>query len=346
MGNIQRKLTAIDLFAGCGGLTQGLKDAGYSVRGAVEIDFKARETYLLNHPGIPLIGTDIRQVELDDVLAITGLMPGELDLLAGCPPCQGFSTMRRKNKAVEVFDPRNDLIDEFTRLAIALKPKIIMMENVPGIVEYPRFKAMVDELNMCGYSVIYQILDIATFGVPQRRRRLILSANRTGTAVLAKPTGRMSTVRKAIGKLPVPGATGDAIHDFPARRSARVELVIKNIPKDGGSRTSLPDSLQLACHRKNGGFFDVYGRMKWDDVSPTITSGCTNPSKGRFLHPEQDRTITLREAAILQGFPRKYKFIGSHGKESISLMIGNALPPSFISAHAALMAESIYNEEY
>jgi DNA (cytosine-5)-methyltransferase 1 len=336
-----RKLKAIDLFAGCGGLTQGLKNANFDVLGAVEIDRKARETYSLNHPEVSLVGDDIRGVSVETLLSTFGLMPGELDLLAGCPPCQGFSAMRRRNGPTEVSDSRNDLIDDFSRLAIGLKPKLIMMENVPSIVKFPKFQYMIALLQNAGYSVQYKILDVAQYGVPQRRKRLILSANRTGAAVLAQPFTEFKSVRSAIADLPAPGASGDVIHDFPTRRSPKIQQLIKQIPKDGGSRSSLPEEMQLGCHKRRDGFYDVYGRMKWDAVSPTITSGCTNPSKGRFLHPEDDRAITLREAAILQGFPKDYKFRVEHGKEAISLMIGNALPPSFISSHASEMARSI-----
>lgn len=117
--------------------------------------------------------------------------------------------------------------------------------------------------------------------------------------------------------------------------------MIEAIPKDGGSRHSLPTSMKLGCHAKTSGFNDVYGRMKWDDVAPTITSGCSNPSKGRFIHPYEDRPITLREAALLQGFPADYRFNITHGKEAIALMIGNALPPAFIAAHGKAMAEGL-----
>jgi DNA (cytosine-5)-methyltransferase 1 len=124
-------------------------------------------------------------------------------------------------------------------------------------------------------------------------------------------------------------------------RSKEVRELIALIPKNGGSRSDLPKRYQLDCHKRSDGFSDVYGRMAWDDVSPTITSGCHNPSKGRFLHPSQNRTITLREAAILQGFPRRYRFNVDHGKESIALMIGNALPPPFIAAHAGALRRGL-----
>ena len=117
--------------------------------------------------------------------------------------------------------------------------------------------------------------------------------------------------------------------------------MIRRIPKDGGSRTDLPEEDQLDCHKRCNGFKDVYGRMAWSEVSPTITSGCFNPSKGRFLHPEEDRAITMREASLLQGFPRQYKFPAGSGKSAIAMMIGNALPPPFIAAHARRVLNSL-----
>lgn len=332
--------TAIDLFSGCGGLTQGLKDAGYQVRGAVEIDAKARKTFMMNHADVPLIGADISQLSADTLMRDAGLVPGELDLLAGCPPCQGFSTLRSKNGRNTVSDKRNNLIDDFSRMALALRPKMIMMENVPALAKFEKFLEFTQSLERIGYSVLYKILDVSDFGVAQRRKRLILSASRVGQARLADPSGLTVTVREKIQRLPVAGSSGDLLHDLPSpRRTARIQALIAAIPKDGGSRHSLPSEMQLKCHLNTNGFNDVYGRMYWDKVSPTITSGCTNPSKGRFLHPFENRPITLREAAILQGFPPSYKFDTTHGKESISLMIGNALPPPFIAAHSAAMAQ-------
>lgn len=337
--------TAIDLFSGCGGLTQGLKDAGYCVKGAVEIDTKARQTYSMNHPDVPLVGSDISQLSADKLMLELGLGRGELDLLAGCPPCQGFSTLRSKNGRKSVTDSRNNLIDDFARIALALQPKIIMMENVPALAKFGKFLDFVEHLEEAGYSVIYKVLDVSDFGVAQRRKRLILSASRFGQPRLAEPANFTLTVREKIEHLPKAGSSGDVLHDLPSpKRTARVESIIAAIPKNGGSRHSLPPEMQLKCHRNTNGFNDVYGRMHWDQVSPTITSGCINPSKGRFLHPDENRPITLREAAILQGFPVTYKFDTSHGKEAISLMIGNALPPPFIAAHSAAMAQALTYE--
>jgi DNA (cytosine-5)-methyltransferase 1 len=141
--------------------------------------------------------------------------------------------------------------------------------------------------------------------------------------------------------LEAPSRTQDKLHSLPERRSDSVKALIARIPKNGGSRSDLGDEAQLNCHKKTRGFFDVYGRMSWDDVAPTITSGCHNPSKGRFLHPSCNRTISLREAALLQGFPPEYVFDIGHGKEAIALMIGNALPPPFIKAHASALRDGI-----
>lgn len=334
--------TAIDLFSGCGGLSRGLKDAGYRVLAAIEIEPKACETYRANHQDVELLSKDIRQVSAAVLMRCAGVKEGELDLLAGCPPCQGFSTLRSRNAQTATDDPRNDLIEDFARLAIALRPKMIMMENVPALAKYEKFINFIERLSAEGYQVVSKVLDVSAYGVPQRRKRLILSASRLGKPHLAPETTSHTTVRQAIGALPQAGVSGDALHDITSKgRSTRVQAMIEAIPKDGGSRHSLPDEMKLDCHARTSGFNDVYGRMKWDDVSPTITSGCTNPSKGRFIHPQENRSITLREAAILQGFPADYRFIVSHGKEAIALMIGNALPPKFIAAHGRAMAQGL-----
>jgi DNA (cytosine-5)-methyltransferase 1 len=162
---------------------------------------------------------------------------------------------------------------------------------------------------------------------------------RLGGAFLISPGAR--TVRGAIGRLAKPGKSRDALHNLPEIRSGKVLKLIRDIPKDGGSRTDLPKSRQLKCHKNQSGFNDIYGRMAWDDVAPTITSGCFNPSKGRFLHPNQNRAITMREAALLQSFPKDYVFDPAIGKQTIALMIGNALPPEFIRRNALRLRQSL-----
>ncbi|MGY4432828.1 DNA (cytosine-5)-methyltransferase 1 [Bradyrhizobium sp. F1.13.1] len=325
---------AIDLFSGCGGLTLGLKNAGVEVIGAIEIDDKAREVYQANHPEVAFLGNDIRDADPIEIMSRLRLRPRELDLLAGCPPCQGFSRIRRKNKRGAKADERNMLIDDFARFVEALLPKNLMLENVPGLADYPRFRAFRQRIERLGYAHEWNVLDVSKFGVPQRRTRLILIASLGKAPKMAEPSGRRVTVRDAIGALPRAGASGDRLHDLPEARSDKVRSLIAAIPKDGGSRSSLPPEMRPACHRDYKGFNDVFGRMAWDDVSPTITSGCSNPSKGRFLHPAEDRAITLREASILQGFPPTYRFNERLGKETLALMIGNALPPPFIRQQA------------
>lgn len=336
-----RRLTSIDLFSGCGGTSYGLQCAGFSVLAAVEIDRKAQETFRLNHPGVVLYGEDIRSLDPATMLCELGLLRGELDLLAGCPPCQGFSRLRTKNRGGLVTDERNDLIFDFLRFVQVMLPRSIMLENVPGLAEDVRFVAMRAELISLGYQVAAHILDAADYAVPQRRRRLIVLASRVHTPAIARPAARRVTVRQAFDGLEAPSRAKDPLHAMKENRSQAVRDLIAMIPKNGGSRSDLADDLQLPCHKRSAGFFDVYGRMAWDSVAPTITSGCHNPSKGRFLHPSRNRTITLREAAVLQGFPREYRFNPAHGKESIALMIGNALPPPFIEAHAAALRDGM-----
>ena len=335
------KLTAVDLFSGCGGLSVGLQQAGFHVTAAVEVDNKAQATYSLNHPGVKLYAEDIRKLDVATVLTDSGLQRGELDLLAGCPPCQGFSRLRTKNKGASVYDPRNDLVSDFLRFIKEMLPKSIMMENVPALANDARFQTLCDEISNLGYKYVVQVLDAADYRVPQRRKRLILLASRVHTPTIAEKQTDRVTVRQALAGVGGRYNTKDLLHAIPERRSPKVMEMIKLIPKNGGSRKDLPEEFQLECHKRSKGFSDVYGRMSWDDVAPTITSGCINPSKGRFLHPSYNRTITLREAAILQGFPREYQFHISHGKESIALMIGNALPPPFIAAHALSLMHGI-----
>lgn len=333
----KQPLRAVDLFSGCGGLSLGLKDAGFSVAAAVEIDSKAGETYRLNHPDVRLYHQDIRKLDPLAVLRDAGLEPGQLDLLAGCPPCQGFSRLRTRNQRTSVKDDRNNLVADFLRFIRVMNPKTVMLENVPALGKDARFTRMQTELHALGYETVVHVLDASDYRVPQRRKRLIMLASRVHTPVVADKASDRISVRQALSGLGAPSITKDGLHGMGENRSVQIRELIALIPKNGGSRGDLGEEYQLECHKRSDGFKDVYGRMSWDDVAPTITSGCHNPSKGRFLHPSYNRTITLREAAVLQGFPRDYRFNVEHGKESIALMIGNALPPPFIAAHAGAL---------
>ncbi|MGI4815412.1 MAG: DNA cytosine methyltransferase [Janthinobacterium lividum] len=331
--------TAIDLFCGAGGLTVGLKKAGFHVLAGVENNPVAAETYRLNNRKSKIYQEDIRKLCPERVMKDLGIECGSLDLLAGCPPCQGFSTHRTRNQAVSIKDERNDLIFEFIRYIEVMLPKTVMLENVPALAKDWRIQNLRNRLQGLGYHIdeaFAQIKDAADYGVPQRRKRLLVKASRFGIIPDAKPAKRRPSVFDAISGLLPPGKSGDPLHDFPELRSKAVRHIISLVPKNGGSRADIPKEFWLDCHlRRPGSYRDVYGRMAWLDVAPTITGGCSNPSKGRFIHPEEDRAITLREAALLQTFPPHYKFSTSSGKDAVALMIGNALPPEFIRRQAA-----------
>jgi len=340
-----KKRTAIDLFSGAGGLSQGLKQAGFNVVGAVESIPTYAESYKMNHPKTNLKLSDITKIDPALYMKELGLKGGDLDLLAGCPPCQGYSTIGTRNRGQQ-NDPRNELIYEVLRFALVFQPKTIMMENVPALDKDERLKRLINDLKKAGYSVDHKVLKMSNYGVPQSRRRMIMLASRFGDIdVVAQELDedKMKTVRDAIAYLPTSGLDSDPLHDKTDNRSDRIKLRISMTPKDGGSRIDLPDEFQLECHKKTSGFRDVYGRMAWDKPSPTITGGCNNPSKGRFLHPEEDRVITLREAALLQTFPANYKFSLKSGKTGVAMMIGNALPPAFIQFHARTILTHLHS---
>jgi DNA (cytosine-5)-methyltransferase 1 len=205
------------------------------------------------------------------------------------------------------------------------------MENVPGLVNYDLFKEALVILKEAGYKWIdYKVVNVKNYGVPQSRKRLVLVGSRLGEIKIALSVKEKNTVRDTILKLPVPKNSKDPLHKIFPVHTPEVQKRIEMTPKNGGSRKDLPKKYLLKCHKvKNIGFNDVYGRLRWDDFSSTITGGCLNPSKGRFLHPEQDRCISAREAALLQSFPENYKFPTDIRKADLALLIGNALPPRF-----------------
>lgn len=332
---------AIDLFSGCGGLTLGLKQAGFRVAAAVELDPLAVETYSANHPDVRVWPRDVRRVPAAEVMRTLNLRRGELDLLAGCPPCQGFSSMTTLNGKKRMRHPQNNLVFDFVRFVRRMLPKAIMLENVPGMARSDQFRKVRRVLKELGYQSEYGVLDAAKYGVPQRRRRFILIGSRVAPVQFAQEARVQRTVRQALKKLVESRARKDPLHALGEKRSPRVLELIRSIPPNGGSRLDLGSDRQLPCHRKCDGFKDVYGRMAWDDCAPTITGGCVNPSKGRFLHPTENRAITLREAALLQTFPPAYFFSLRRGKFPTAQMIGNALPPEFIRRHALQIKKAL-----
>ena len=332
--------TAIDLFCGVGGLSLGLRQARFRVAAALDVSPLATESYRMNFPRVPLIRRDIRVVSGPDLLRRARLEEGEVDLLAGCPPCQGFSALRTKGQQSAVDDDRNDLLLEFLRLAEEILPRFVLLENVPGLARDDLFSQFTDGLQALGYGVANGVLDSADFGTPQRRRRLVLVAEFESQPRLTQGEAERRTVRDAIGGFAATaGLSGDPLHDHGEQRAEHVRSVIESIPKDGGSRGDLGPDAQLECHRQAeaqgaGWGREPYGRMAWDGIASTITGGCVNPSKGRFLHPDEDRAITLREALLLQGFPPDHRLSLKRGKYAAAELVGNAIPPAFVRAQA------------
>jgi DNA (cytosine-5)-methyltransferase 1 len=341
MVKIKKRYPAIDIYSGCGGLSLGLIEAGFEIRAAVEIDKVAAETYRRNI-GDVVINKDVRQINGEYILDVAGLERGKCVLLAGCAPCQGFSAQNRNKRK---NDPRNFLVLEFVRLVKEIEPLFILMENVPGLINgtgRQLFERAREQLYDAGYTIKEEIINAADYGVPQiRMRAVIIGCREKINLRLPEPThsenpfdqsGRRlkpwRTVRDAIGDLP-PIKAGEEHKTIIQHRAARLGeknlLRIRNIPKNGGSRFDLPRELWLECHKRNPkAYRDVYGRMSWDRPAPTLTGGCTNITKGRFGHPEQDRGISIREAARLQTFPDDFVFSGS--MKQIQLQIGNAFP--------------------
>lgn len=349
---MSRKLTAIDLFSGAGGLTVGLKSAGFEVVGAVEIDGDAVKTYQANHPEVAVVHNDIRNVKGQDLLKLTGQK--KIDLVAGCPPCQGFSKLTDKNKKK---DPRNELVLEMARIVEELKPGICMMENVPGLDGRgaPLLRVFEAKLESLGYVITKKVLQLADYGVPQSRRRLVLLAGRGFKVDLPEPThmrmpdkGEKSWVplRQALVNNAKPMSFSKAKENGGLQKyNWHVVRDLKPISIErlkyltpGGNRMALPQELRPRCHKTAKGFKNVYARMDWNEVAPTITSGCTTLSAGRFGHPEENRTISVREAATIQTFPESYVF-ETDTIEKACQLIGNALPCQF----ATIVSKQCFN---
>lgn len=320
-------INAIDLFSGCGGLSTGLEYAGVKVTYAVEFDSKIASNYVINHPNTTMINCDIKEISDEEFFK----MGKNIDLVAGCPPCQGFTRLNQKNAKNGYIDERNELILEYLRAVEIIKPEFVMMENVPQIVNYDKFKLTVKSLKKIGYDIDFKIINVKDFGVPQSRKRLVMIGSKHYKVKFPEKSHEpYRTVRDTIYNLESPYDCDDDIHKIFPNHTKKIKKIISLIPHNGGSRKDLPKKYWLECHKKkNVGYTDVYGRMYWDKPSSTITGGCLAPSKGRFLHPEQDRNISLREAALLQTFPKDYKFDLSCSKTLLAQMVGNAIPPKF-----------------
>lgn len=349
-------LSVIDLFSGCGGSALGFQLAGFDIKVAVDIDEKATESFKRNFPKTKVLASDISYVSGKGLFREAGLKDGNQLVIIACPPCQGFSNARRNSQRLS--DTRNNIIFEFIRIVEEIRPFAFVMENVPGLangIGKPIFLSVLQRLKTLGYYTIHGVADASDYGVPQRRKRLVLMGTNEKNLrlVFPKPTNQDSksgdrylpawnTVRNTIQDLQQISAgqksDRDSMHLAPSLSETNLNR-LKHTPHDGGSRDSWPEDLVLECHKKVSGYNDIYGRMKWDSPSPTITAGCVMLSKGRFGHPSQDRAISLREAARLQTFPDNYEFIGNVGE--IASQIGNAVPPLLAKKIADSLQQSI-----
>lgn len=323
-------IEAVDLFCGAGGLTRGLEDAGVCVRAGFDIDPACQYPYDSNNSATFVLQS-VADLKADDINA--WFTPGAVRLLAGCAPCQPFSTMA--NNATTRDENKWGLLGEFARLVREVKPELVTMENVPRVTNHEPYQGFVAVLQELGYQVDARRLRCADLGIPQERRRFVLVASRLpGDIRLDIEKANPVSVRDAIGRLPKLQA-GEADASDPmhkARSLTPLNLQRMRASSPGGTWHDWPDDLISACHKTVSGasYKSVYARMSWDKPAPTITTQCYNFGTGRFGHPEQDRAITLREAAILQSFPDNYQFVPEGQPvqfSSVGRMIGNAVPP-------------------
>jgi len=320
----------VDLFCGAGGLAYGLKAAGMQIAAGVDLDPACRHPFEANTDG-HFENASVSDLPADTVAAwFTG---ADVRVLAGCAPCQPFSTYSQKRKAP---DARWDLLRSFLALAVELRPEIVTMENVRGLAAKPIWTEFVTGLEGAGYRVAWKEVRCEDFGVPQTRKRLVLIASLLGPIEMPqKADGAVPvTVKEAIEALPPIGAgqtdPSDALHT--SSRLSAMNLKRIRASKPGGTWRDWPASLRAKCHTRKSGetYPSVYGRMEWEAAAPTITTQCFGFGNGRFGHPEQDRAISLREAAIIQSFPRDYSFAEAGARLSFSkvgMLIGNAVPP-------------------
>ena len=331
----------VDMFSGAGFASIGFRRAGFHVAAALEIDPTRCGVYERNLRLRP-VQRDAMDVGAAELLAAAGLRRGSRFCVVGCPPCQSFSKLADTRGAVAAQDPRSRLVSKFGELMADMRPAAVVFENVSWMASGPGrpfLDEYLDTMEGAGYRTSCGVLNASLAGVPQSRKRVIavsvkkrlLDARRAALLDSFHETGRPGsrTVRDALSGLqplqPGQRSRKDRLH-FAGAHGRRVTEVIQHVPKDGGSRKDIPRRLWLECHKRlDGGAETSYGRMWWDRPSPTITRRCTSPACGRFIHPSQDRAITLREAARLQTIPDSFDF-GGNSAVAIGGMIGDAVP--------------------
>lgn len=323
-------ISCVDLFCGVGGLTHGFVLEGLPVVAGIDMDPACRFPYEANNSA-KFVEQDISKVTADQLNELFG--SADIKVLAGCAPCQPFSTYAQRYE-LDGKDGKWGLLYEFARLAQGARPDVITMENVPTVAKHAVFHDFVESLKRLDYKVWCNVVNSSQYGVPQNRRRMVLLASRHGEIKMIDPTvSKPRTVRQAISRLRALSAGESAPRDKLHVSSTLSDKNLKRIraSRPGGSWRDWPAHLIADCHRAESGrtYPGVYGRMEWDKPAPTMTTQCFGFGNGRFGHPEQDRAITLREAAIIQSFPRNYAFVPSNGEVSFTALgrlIGNAVP--------------------
>ncbi|MCR4811165.1 MAG: DNA cytosine methyltransferase [Bacteroidales bacterium] len=346
---LKPRFEVVDLFCGIGGLSYGLKTAGFHILAGYDLDWTCQYAYETNTGG-KFNYRDVNTITGEEINKLYSKRKNTIRVLAGCAPCQPFSSYAFKNKQK---DPNKyDLLYQFGRLVEEVRPDIVTMENVTQILNFkakPVLQDFVDKLKSLGYSVDARSVYCPDYGIPQTRKRLVLLASRFGDIALIPPTHDKSnyvTVRDTIESLRPLSAGETDLFDPLHRTIALTPINLKRIKATpyGGSWHDWPEELLLECHKRKEGrtYGSVYGRMEWDKPAPTMTTQCTGLGNGRFGHPEQDRAISVREAALLQTFPLSYRFFPNEGSVSIikaSRYIGNAVPPKL----GEIVAISIIN---
>ena len=321
----------VDLFCGVGGLTCGLKAAGVDVVAGYDLDSSCEYAYTYNNDAL-FINENIENVTGKEIKRL--LRGYDIKILAGCAPCQPFSR-HQKDKKNRKKHKDWKLLYQFGRLVQEVKPHIVSMENVPEIENEQVFKDFVQVLNELKYNVTYKVVNAVDYGIPQRRKRLLLLASKIRKIKFIEPTHQKPvTVKQVIGHLPSIEAgqknENDNLHITATLSDLNKQRIQNSV--QGGTWRDWPQELILECHKKDSGksYPSVYGRMSWDDVSPTITTQFIWYGTGRFGHPVQDRAITLREGAMIQTFPQNYSFVPKGEPvilKDIARHIGNAVPP-------------------
>jgi DNA (cytosine-5)-methyltransferase 1 len=337
------KFVAVDAFCGAGGLSLGLSAAGFNVALSFDLEPLCGEVFQRNkkYHKHKFLCSDVREMLKGRLLKIAGMKKGQVDLLAGGPPCQGFSIQRTIGKD---HDPRNLLVDDYAGLILEVKPRFFILENVPGIGGHRGrviLEKFLKKMTYSGYHCHQNVLDAQDYGVPQRRRRVVVVGELCNGDPLFKwpqPVNQAArkTVRGVISHLPAPPADGSEHASYRFHRADKLsEINIRRIRSivAGQSRVNLPKQLWAKSHHVSAdvaGHRNVYGRMEWDDVAPTITARFDSFTRGKFGHPVQDRSISLLEGALLQSFPSDYAFAGN--KVDVARQIGNAIPPLMAKA--------------